>query len=219
MHIKIVIDFKLSAQAKRTIRWIALPVAVFAGTAATVALANVVTSGTSVPVVQFDAGSPMSAESFTADFKNIQTRLDALERQATLDGGYSVNAVYCGLTDATLGDLSTLTSLGSGVGQGYAKAKAYCQAACAGSKTAHMCSGEELARSAQQGSQPNVDGWYETGSGIGGPAANTGVTNDCLGWTSLSSSSWGPLWLDEGAGIPAPGGETCSTSEAVLCCD
>ena len=218
MQIKLIIDLQMSPRTKRTIRWIALPLAVFAGTAATVALANIVPGGGPIPVQQFDASAPVSAESFSADFANIQSRLSALERQVTQDGGYSNNAVYCGATDSTVGDLSSLTSLG-GAALGYVKAKAYCQTACANSKTAHICSGEELSRSAQLGNQPSTDGWYATGSGVGGPGANSGVPYDCLGWTSASSSTWGPLWANQGAGIPSPGGETCSIPEPVLCCD
>jgi len=141
MFIKIyVIDFEISRRARRIIRWIALPFAVFAGTAATVALANVVPGDGPVPVTQFDARTPVSATTFSSDFANIQNRLSALERQATFDGGwYSAGGVYCGETANLTGDVG-----------GYAGAKAQCGGVCKleglSRSTAHMCTGDETVR-------------------------------------------------------------------------
>jgi hypothetical protein len=84
---------------------------------------------------------------------------------------------------------------------GYAGAKAACVTACGGSTTAHMCSSDEIVRTASIAGLV-TSGWFATGT-----------SNDCSGWTSTSGNGttlnnpWTPTLT------------ACSTSTSVICCN
>jgi hypothetical protein len=200
MPIDIRIRIDLSPRQKRVMRAAVVGGTVIAALGLGVALATVPNS--------FSSGQSVSANSMNQNF----TYLDSKARfVAALDGGqYSVGAThFCGI-----GPTNTTGAISYSGMTGYAGAKAICAAAtgCGPSATAHMCTGEELARSAQLGITPPT-GWYSTytwliTSGAGGAAS---VQSDCIGWTS--TTAMGALG---GAG---PTVAACSTSEPVLCCD
>lgn len=64
------------------------------------------------------------------------------------------NGVYCGATSSSF----------TGSAGGYTAIKSLCQTAC-NKRTAHLCSGEEVIRSASLGMLPvtGAVGWYATG--------------------------------------------------------
>jgi hypothetical protein len=200
MPIDIRIRIDLSPGQKRMMRAAVVAGAVIGALGLGVALATVPNS--------FSSGQAVSASSMNQNF----TYLDSKARfVAVIDGGqYSVGAThFCGT-----GPTNTTGAISYSGVTGYAGAKAMCGAAtgCGSSATAHMCTGEELARSAQLGINP-PSGWYATytwliTSGAGG-AAN--VQSDCIGWTSTTAMG--------AIGGTGPTVVSCSTSEPVLCCD
>ena len=101
MKVKVVtIDFQISARAKRAIQWIALPIAVFAGSIA------VASAGSSLPTDQPSAwssvagGQPVSATNMKALFSDLDTRLQALEAAAPQVPAGTI-AAYGGAIDGT----------------------------------------------------------------------------------------------------------------------
>jgi hypothetical protein len=133
----------------------------------------------------------------------------------TTDAGittsYSVGATkYCGLTPVT-----TTGAIVYATVPGYPGAKKACEnvAACGSSKTAHMCTAEEMVRSTQLGIlTPNVNGWISSGV-VGG---NT--TTDCFGWTNGTISWAGAAWIT-GASGPVANAVSCNSPSPILCCD
>ena len=129
----------------------------------------------------------------------------------TLAGGRLVAAINgksysVGATKYVAQTVDTYT--GALVGK-YAGAKALCETA-ATSMSAHMCTAEELNRSAQAGiAMPT--GWY---SSMFGPGGATDITRDCQGWNTAVTET-GPVWVNGGF----PSNQPCSASYAVLCCD
>ena len=84
-------------------------------------------------------------------------KMNAITVVTTDAGSYSVGATkYCGT-----GPTNTTGAISYNGATGYAGAKAMCQASsgCGSSATAHMCTTEELARSAQM-EIAIPDGWY-----------------------------------------------------------
>lgn len=150
------------------------------------------------------------------NFNSLDSRVTALESSGkavtvTVNGtsrSYSRAAVYAGATPPQYyGDMRTSTS-GSGP-TGYVGAKTICENLVK-TKTAHMCTADELIRSAQLGKTiPN--GWYATGVQ---DAQN--VAQDCRGWTSNDSvqGTKGALWT----GV-FPSAQSCGVTASVLCCD
>jgi hypothetical protein len=174
------------------------------------ALAVVITLG--LPLV---ARALPSINTFTngtvADATQVNANFSAV-RVLTANGvSFSVGATkYCGSTSSV-----------NGAAGGYANIKAMCQAVsgCGPSASAHMCSGEEVARSLQLGVIPNSSvgqGWYS--SGVSAPTGVSGdVMNDCFGFTSNNGVWWGQV-LGSGS-AQAPVQEPCSNPFPVLCCD
>jgi hypothetical protein len=119
---------------------------------------------------------------------------------------YSMQATYCGKTAPTNGQITN----------GYAGAKSLCEslAACGASPSAHMCTAEELVRSAQL--SVSIDsGWYSTGVFTGPGLAQNEYLLDCSGWTTNVDTLVGAVW-DSAA---RPAGTSCKVSQPVLCCD
>jgi hypothetical protein len=131
-------------------------------------------------------------------------------------GKYSVGATaYCGTGTLTTGTISSPNGK-----NGYQGAKALCEssAGCGPSPSAHMCSAEELLRSAQLGLAVPT-GWYSTAAWW---QYYTGSYNDyasdCGGWTG--KPDFGPVWqAGSSGGVGAPGVAGCTSSNPVLCCD
>jgi hypothetical protein len=191
---RIHIEFEISPRAKRLLK-IGVPAAVLL--VGSVAVANVPNT--------FKDGDALSAQTMNDNFVALDTRLtnlEALTARQTADGGYSLGATFCGATGQTKGDLSGLPAAGSG----YAKARAQCQTTCS-SPTAHMCTAEELIRSAALGKTIG-GGWYSTGTNV------TGVILDCNDWTEGTDPNvFGPAW-STGASD-----DRCTYTHAVACCD
>ena len=104
------------------------------------------------PKNTFKVGEKLSADAVNATFSDLDKRVsDATERPTVTRNSkrYSLGATYCGRTDPKAGG-----ALG-----GYAGAKALCEGTtgCA-SASSHMCTSEELTRSAQM-SILSASGW------------------------------------------------------------
>lgn len=175
-----------------------------------------------VPVT-FQAGTLLKSADLNKDFSDLDTRVTAATVVTVGSKSYSLGAVFKKATQPIhTGNLG-----------GYAGAKSICEAAV-GTPTAHMCTGEELVRSAQLGiSVPAGGGWYSSaGDAIDGTSPGQTQPNrhddDCQGWTDNSTvnngttvgTSDGPTWI-KNTGVPQgrPFHGDCSTSNAVLCCD
>jgi hypothetical protein len=187
VHVKIkvyVIDCETPRWLRKTIAC-AVPLAVVLG-AATLVLAT---------PQQWTAGQTLQA----IDLNKLSVVTNGSSK-------YSVGATaYCGT-----GPTNTTGAISYNGKTGYAGAKAMCEAssACGNSATAHMCTSDELVRSAQLGMTPV--GWYSSGYDVTNVAGYH--ENDCGGWTSNGSyeaAAWGPN----------PGFDLCGHSNPVLCCD
>jgi hypothetical protein len=197
IEIKINIDF--TARQKKIVRAAVVMGAVIGALGVGIAIAA------PIDTTWISGGAQVSATSLKSDLDGLQTQITAGRFVVTIDGGqYSVGATaYCGSTAQTVGDMS-----GLGGPMGYAGAKQACQNKC--SPAAHMCSAEELTRSAQLGIFPST-GWYASGVGH---TSNTQTVTDCDGWTTSATYSGG-VYQPQGD----PGYEACSIANPVLCCD
>jgi hypothetical protein len=200
MPIDISIRIDLSPRQRRVMRAAVVTGTVIGALGLGVALATVPNT--------FSSGQTVSASGMNQNF----TYLDSKARfVTTLDGGqYSVGAThFCGVSPTT-----TTGSISYNGMTGYAGAKAMCTASagCGSSPTAHMCTGEELTRSAQLGVTPPT-GWYSTYTWVltNGAGGAGNVQSDCVGWTSTT-------WMGALGGT-GPTVTSCSTAESVLCCD
>jgi hypothetical protein len=143
----------------------------------------------------------------------LQASVTAGRFVVTINGAqYSVGATtYVGVT-TTGGPNANGTYNGyqvGGSGSGYVGAKAICQTLSG--PTAHMCSADELLRSAQAG-VPIATGWYS--SATRSTYTNSGQTWDCSGWDDQAGMDYGATW--SGA---TPDFAPCNSFSAVLCCD
>jgi hypothetical protein len=162
------------------------------------------------------SGGPVSASSLAANLNEAQSRIAALESfraTVTADGGYPVGATYCGVTASVV--------TGGGIG-GYAAARSLCQTASGCNSTAHMCTGDELARSVALGHSPTVvgsgGGWYASGSYS--PGGANPATDDCNGWLEGASNFWGACWVyNPGNNQNGPSACSCASSVPVICCE
>ncbi len=128
--------------------------------------------------------------------------------ESALSGGgtYSTGAKYCGVT--TTGGTDNQGHFTGNLG-GYSGAKTACQTSCA-SALAHMCTVEELVRSAQLSvGMPGEYLWYSSGSDV--PVGSSRII-DCAGWTSTAATFSGPAWL------AGPNVDPCSASHSIACC-
>lgn len=150
----------------------------------------------------------------------LKANLDGLQQQINkptiVRSGrqYSLGATYCGKTTA---------STNGQIPNGYAGTKFQCEAvaACGNSPSAHMCSSEELVRSASLGVIIE-SGWYSSAvvsmypGCSGGTCGSTQLASDCMGWTSNNGAEYGLAWQWGGRPLhQAP----CTTVLPVLCCD
>jgi hypothetical protein len=149
---------------------------------------------------------PKFVDNTTLTASALNALVDAVNRPAVTRNNvqFSLGATYCGKTT-----LSTTGKIG-----GYPAAKNACQSvsACGPSPTAHMCTSEEIARTAQAGITIDV-GWYSSSAVA---AIQPTFITDCVGWTSEQGGDRGPTW---NAVNKNPDTDYCNSSNPVLCCD
>lgn len=198
MRIKIDIDVPMPSWAKRVSQ---------------VLVVAIVVSGTAIAVAdlqpKFVPGGKLSAEAMNANFADLDSRLAAGRTTVTLNGSrYSVGATaYVGGTQAYMGaDV-----------QGYGGAKRKCEGAFPSRPGAHMCTTEELARTAQVGLVVPNAAWYATATRVGRDA-NSAVTNDCFGWTDSSPGNFGATASEVSANLSFSVG-ACNQLLPIACCD
>ena len=157
----------------------------------------------------FAQSDPVSAAEINANFKTLADGVTALEAKktvtVTLNGmQYSVGATaYVGGTQGYMGaDI-----------QGYTGAKRKCEAAFPSRPGVHMCTTEELARTAQVGIVVPNASWYAAATRVGRDA-NSGVTNDCFGWTDSSAGNYSAVAVTVGFSVG-----TCNQLLPIACCD
>jgi len=167
----------------------------------------------------FKAGDSVSSSQMNENFADLEQKAVSPRRVQTIgSSSYSVGATtYCGKTDPKNGKL-----VDSGE-NGYAAAKSLCEAACNASKSAHVCTTDEVVRLAQMNVPSPASGRISTGLNISTPGP-TSESGDCQGWTtdqanralssSGSSTQFSPVWFGAFAGYV-----TCDVSEPLLCCD
>jgi hypothetical protein len=201
VRIRIDVDVEVSERVKRLAR-LAVPAFVLFG--GSVAFAGVPTT--------FKDGDTLSAQAMNENFASVDARLGVVEGRVSTkaSGAYKAGATYCGLTATTTGDMSGI----GGSGSGYAKPRAPCQAACGGSTSAHMCSGDELVRSAALGGAI-PSGWYATAVGRLW-TDHTVESQECDGYQSATAAQVGSWWAGT---VNRPRNAYCSESHPVLCCD
>jgi hypothetical protein len=184
-------------------RYLLLPGTILFG-AATIASATIDTSWIS-------PNQPISASNLKTALSQTESRLSNVEKARptlTRNGkSISLDAAYCGKTAPTTGQVTG----------GYAGVKSLCEnvASCGSSKTAHLCSGEELTRSAQLGISLE-GGFYASGNYAqfvtGGSAF---PIRDCVAWTTAGANDYAVTFDPNGPS----GVATCAMSLPMLCCD
>jgi hypothetical protein len=159
----------------------------------------------------FAAGDQLSSSKLNANFTALDGRVAALEkfdigtsRIVETRGGkaWSLGAVWCGVTASTKGSIPG----------GYAGAKGQCESACT-STSAHMCTTEEIVRTAQVGVAAPA-GWYSAGLWSLYNGASSTVDNDCTAWTISTSAVQGYVWSSSYTSV-----QSCDTTSPILCCD
>ena len=223
MRIRIEIDFN-RALVYRLMgllrRWRVLLILGFFGSVTAFAVPN------SDPA-DFKAGEVIEANAVNGRFNALKSRIEALEATTKALGAtglvmevngatYSLGAIYRQTTDGKLdGNLLATLPPTAKSANGYHAAKLLCQNKL-NSASAHMCSSEEMSRSAQLGvSISDKMGWISTGAGAG-------LFRDCRGWSSKGDqpppvndpNDSGVLWVGGG---PVPGG--CNEPHYIHCCD
>lgn len=220
MRLKIyVIAIDLTPKQKRLLRGAVVVGAAIAAMGAGIAMAAIDTTWIST-------GQPVSSAQLKGDLDGLQAQITSLQNQIssgklsrTVNGvSYSGGAtVFCGTTPTQIvGNFS------------YGGAKQMCQASldCDMSATAHMCTNEEMVRSAQLGLPiPAAPGWISNGTLYQGLYDNAGVyenlsSNDCLGWSPTVSGSYGGAVFSSG-GSGSYYGNTlpCDETLYIFCCD
>ncbi len=141
------------------------------------------------------------------------------------DGGafvISVNGLMCGSSATAIDGLfPTTLVLGVGTVSGYRSAKVMCEQIC-GAPGAHMCSSDEVTRSAQLGVIPPGSSYYWMATGAYATYSGMNVF-DCFGFTSNAASGLG-MTFGTDMGGPAgtqrvwPTTDYCSTLRKVACC-
>jgi len=145
------------------------------------------------------------------------------------DGGVftiSSNGTFCGFSATTTNGLfPTTLVLGVGTVGGYRSAKVICEQTCTAS-AAHMCSSEEVIRSAQLGVIPRpATGtyfWMSCGA-YSYYSPSSMPSTDCLGWTTSAASQMGAMFGVDSNG-PAgtqrvwPTIDSCDRTYRIACC-
>ena len=105
----------------------------------------------------FEAGEPVRAADFNANFDHLQSGIEQVEQRLVISGATLRSAFgrYCGATSPTAGRVST-DSGGESL-TGVRAAKTLCEASC-GTPTAHVCTVAELIASVDVGDEP-PNGW------------------------------------------------------------
>ena len=168
-----------------------------------------------IPYLVFQSKKTLGAAQLTDNFSNIEGRLSNVESRlaaletfqskATNAGKYGVGATFCGSTLA-----GTDGKFMEGSATGYAAAKLKCEAVPTCSSSAHMCTTDEIVRSASLGKMVPT-GWYSAGVRI---AVQGEFAVDCLGWTNNDPAYAGIAW---GGKFPSTTG--CNSKILALCCD
>jgi hypothetical protein len=205
MKLKVyVVELDLSSRQKKIVRAAVVTGAVIGALGIGVAIAA------PIDTTWITGGAQVSATSLKTDLDGLQTQITAGRFVGTIGGQqYSVGATaYVGVT-------ATFNGLQVG---GYTGAKQKCQAAFMASS--HMCTTEELARSAQTGvAMPANPGWYSAstrdGTGVG-----SAITNDCFGWSDSTAggNNNGAIAYQAGSTVAFSLG-TCDQTNPILCCD
>lgn len=186
-------------------------------------------------VQTFQRGEPLSATKMNGNFAELEARIKAVEQQGkpVVSVGtkrYSIGATYCGYTAPTRarfpGPFPTVPG-GYAGGKTLCEAVASCGTAPMSGASAHMCTAEELARSAQLGMLEGqtfgphlvfAGSFYQYGWMT---SAGTG-DDECNGWTrDVADSRRGPTWhvANAGTGVMYPSTAQCSEQVPILCCN
>ena len=201
---KITIDLELSPLQKKIVRGGVVAGAVMGALGVGLAIAAPI--DTTWVVDQ----KPLSATALKGDLDGLQAQVTALQAaraQETADGGYSLGAAYCGSSPVTTGAIT------SGPLSGYAAARKICQGVAGCGVGAHMCTGDEIARTASLSiAGPASNGWYSGSTRF--PDSN--VVNNCSGWTDGAGTHGGPVVQ---APTWDPSALLCNTSAPILCCN
>ncbi len=212
-----VIDFEFSLRTKRVLSWVGVPA---------LALGVAAAAFGAVPH-SLTAGNPIRAQELMDNFNDLDTRVAAATERSHSGARISVKGIWCGESTATT--TGRIEDLAAGV-HGYEAARNICRSACGNSPTAHMCSAEEMVRSAQIGAVVGTN-YYWVSAGVPIPAPGqptpTRPTGDCSGWRSSSSTEFGLVWFGAGqdacaAGVPGPcpNFTNCGDSTVhIACCD
>ena len=181
----------------------------------------------------FQADTVISASQMNANFESIHAYIDTLEarlsasnaaldaveaRLAALEGAPALG-LYRGSTAATSTRALQATGPTGDTLTGYAAAKRLCELKL-GTPTAHMCTADEMVRSAQLGITPSISGYISTGVATsyvysGGTVVAT--NRDCWGWTSNSGNTASIYWGDPS--VAGPGVASCDNPFPLHCCD
>lgn len=214
MRIKLDIDVSLSPRARWAIAWVLTPLAMLSGST----VAHAWTDGLNTDWIQ--PGKPISASLLRGLLDQANARMNVLEEKIgmyTVDqksAQYSLAAVYVTSTNKiTPGDMSGLD-----MPSGYRSGKLACEE-ITGSPSAHMCTCEELSRSAALGIKgPDQPGWYTChfrADYITDTVSSGKSNSDCDGWRNNDANhvgmATGNTW--------EPAGLTCDKKQPILCCD
>lgn len=192
----------LSPRQKRIIRHGVVAGAVIAALGVGMALAA------PIDTTWIGPNKPVTSTDLKGDLDGLQAQISSGRAVVMING----KSMSVGATVYKANTTSTYT--GAQVG-GYAGGKALCETAVS-SPSAHMCTPQEVLRSAAVGiTPPPTPGWLSTGI-ISDVATNPASTlNDCTGFTSAAQSSSGQVVGNSWA----PSEVRCVFAQQVLCCD
>jgi hypothetical protein len=140
-----------------------------------------------------------------ADHAVSATSADRVTRRS---GSVSISAggAFCGQTPPTPGNVG-----------GYRAASAMCRAAAGCGVAAHVCTGDELVRSAVLGVGPTARETQYAAGAWG--STTTGEINDCLGFTSNAVADFNRLWATGPGSDGVPTTTNCANAYPIACCE
>ncbi len=155
---------------------------------------------------------PFATQAERADVSAAVTG-DIPATQITISGGQNLQQRLNELALKNLFCGETTTPVAGNIG-GYAAADVRCRtnSGCGNLATVHMCTADEMLRSARLGITLPVESWYS--AGVVWFEGSTGTGADCNGWTTSSGGGEGPLWTTS-----FPNRETCNNPRTIACCD